>query len=150
VVRRRRVIFIVAIATVAVLGWIGFRIVYTFQQTSDAYAAWDTGTLLVEYMRTHEDRWPASWDELLSVLESESGHQILLRGAQAGDIQYVRSLREKIAVDWSFDPDRASQRNPVTRLDGTALPVTWEGAEPNEMVREYLKVRVATRPTGLR
>src|SRR5688572_11173525 len=90
-----------------------------------------TGTLLVEYMKRHDDQWPKSWDDLLTVMESDEGRKIPLRGAQAGDLTYARSLREKVSVDWSFDPANPRAGNPVTSRDGQKFSVVWgEGAEP--------------------
>jgi hypothetical protein len=148
VTRGRKIILLVAIAALAVIGWIAYRVLHTAAHIPEAYAAWDTGTLLVEYMKTHEDRWPASWEDLLTVLDSDAGRQIPLRGAQAGDLQYARSLRDKVAVDWGFDPVRLGDKRPVTRPNGSAFPFVWE--EPNEMVQNYLRERVATRPSEAR
>jgi hypothetical protein len=135
----------VAIAVSGVVGWIAYGVVYTLHRIPEAYAAWDTGTLLVEYMKAHDNRWPASWDDLLTVLDSDAGRQIPLMGAAAGDVKYARSLRDHVSVDWSFDPHHADdRRNPVSRPDGTAFPVVWSHAEPNELIRDYLRTRAAT------
>jgi hypothetical protein len=148
--RRRKIIFVVIITAIAAVAWIAYSVIHTLQHIPQAYAAWDTGTLLVEYMKQHEDHWPTSWDDLLTMMDTESGRQIPLRGARAGDVQYARSLREKVAIDWSFDPHRIDQPNPVTPPGRVAFPVVWQGAEPNEMVRAYLKERASTRPTDPR
>jgi hypothetical protein len=124
------------------MGWTAYRFLYTWSHIAEAYAAWDTGTLLVAYMKSHDNRWPTSWEELLSVLSDESGDQIPLRGAHAGDLAYGSSLREMVAVDWTFDPVHRDAKSPVTRLDKTAFPIVWEGHDPNEMVRAYLKEAV--------
>src|SRR5258706_3383429 len=99
--RHRKIIFAVTITAIAAVGWIAYSLIHTLQHIPQAYAAWDTGTLLVEYMKQHEDRWPTSWDDLLTVLHTDTGQQIPLRGAQAGDVSYARSLREKVAIDSS-------------------------------------------------
>lgn len=143
--RHRKAILGVAIVLAGVATWGTYRVLHTID-VSEGYAAWDTGTLLVEYMKGHEGRWPDSWEELLTVLDSESGREVLMRGASAGDLEYARTLREKVAVDWSFDPSRPGQKRPVTRRDGSAFPFVWE--EPNEMVREYLK-SATTQPSRM-
>jgi hypothetical protein len=146
--RGRKIALIFAIAIVGVVGWIAYGFLHTLRGIPEAYAAWDTGTLLIEYMKQHDDHWPKSWDELVTVLDSDEGRKIPLRGAQAGDIVYARSLREKVAVDWEFDPASRSERNPVTPIGGGKFPVVWDGAEPNEMVRHYLSERASTRPSA--
>jgi hypothetical protein len=148
--RRRKIIVVVSITAIVAVAWIAYSLIHTLKHIPQAYAAWDTGTLLVEYMKQHEDRWPSSWDDLLTVLHTDTGQQIPLRGAQAGDVQYARSLREKVAIDWNFDPHRIDQPNPVTPPGRGAFPVVWAGAEPNEMVRAYLKERASTRPSAAR
>jgi hypothetical protein len=148
--RRRRIILAVAIVIVVVAGWMAYGFFRTLRRIPEAYAAWDTGTLLVEYLQRHEDRWPTSWDDLLTVMDGEVGRRIPLRGAQAGDLEYARSLADKVAIDWAFDPRRNDQPNPVTRPDGGAFPMVWQGAEPNEMVRAYLQGNVTTQPSEAR
>ena len=135
---RRKIVATVALALLAAVAYFGYRIVHTVRQIPEAYAAWDTGTLVIEYMKSHHNRWPSSWEDLLSVMSSSSGEQIMLRGAGAGDTNYATSLRSKVAIDWKFDPRCPVQACPITQVDGSRFPVVWRGAEPNEMVRIYL------------
>src|SRR5437660_243247 len=135
--RRRKIILGLVVAVLGVVAYVSYTFLHTLSHLREAYEAWDTGTLLIEYMKDHNDQWPKSWDELLTVMDSESGRQIALRGAQAGDVPYARSLREKIWVDWGFDPAHADGlKNPVAPAGGGRFPVIWQGAEPNEMIRE--------------
>ena len=48
--RRRKIVLIIVIAIVGVVGWIVYGVLHTLRHIPQAYAAWDTGTLLVEYM----------------------------------------------------------------------------------------------------
>jgi hypothetical protein len=104
----------------------------------EAYAAWDTGTLLIEYLKSHDNHWPSGWNALLSMLDDHSEQHFFLRGAQSsqGQAEYAHSLQDFVAVDWSFDPTQSSIKPFVTRKDGSKFPIVWE--EPNEMIREYL------------
>jgi hypothetical protein len=125
-----------------VLGFAGaylYGIVHTVRHIPEAYAAWDTGTLLVEYMKLHTNRWPSSWDDLLPAMNGGKDGPVTLFGAQAGDTNYAVSLRKKVAIDWTFNPSEPDARRPVTRLDGAKFPFVWNGTEPNEMIRAYLK-----------
>lgn len=139
--RRRRILIVSAFGLIAAVIWFGNRTIATVRQLPEAYAAWDTGTLLVEYLQTHDNHWPSSWDDLLTVLDLPRGADIVLYGSSGGNAAYARSLRERIAVDWSFDPAQIADANPVTRPDGSGFGVLWEGGDPNEMVREYLRGR---------
>jgi hypothetical protein len=128
---------------VAVLGFAPYFIygfVLTWHRIPEAYAAWDTGDLLIEYMKLHDNRWPSSWDELIPVMNGGTNGPITLWGANPDrKTNYVLSLRKTVVIDWTFDPRRPNGKSPVTRLDGTKFPLVWSGAEPNEMVRDYLK-----------
>ncbi len=141
--RRRTIISLIGIAVLALVLWTGYSAFRSWRLLPEAYAAWDTGTLLVEYLDAHDNQWPTSWDDLLTILETPRGREIPLYGASAGDMEYARSLRDKVAVDWDFDPTHMAEASPVTRPDGSAFPVLWQGADPNEVVREYLNSSAA-------
>jgi hypothetical protein len=146
--RRRNSLLVMVIAVVGVIGWVAYSFLHTLRHIPEAYAAWDTGTLLIEYMKQHDDQWPKSWEELLNVLNADDGRRIPLRGAQAGDPAYGHSLRQKVAIDWAFNPTNPGTQNPVTPRRGGKFSVVWDGADPNEMVRLYLSNRAATRPSA--
>lgn len=128
----------------AIVGFLCF-IVYSAIQAPrhfrEAYAAWDTGTLLVEYLKAHDDQWPKSWDDLLTVMDGKTERDFYLRGRGSLDREYAISLREKVAIDWSFNPKTRRPDQPVKRLDGKPFPMTWQDAEPNEMIRDHLDSR---------
>jgi hypothetical protein len=135
---------ILGVAAAAGVAWVAYSILHTISHIPEAYAAWDTGTLLIAYMKSHEDRWPQSWDDLLTVLEDEKSEirkEIFLGGTSHEhnrELEYARSLKNMVKLDWSYDPSKGGTGTPVTRPDGTRFPVVWEGAEPNEMVRDYM------------
>lgn len=137
--RRRTIISLIGIAALAFVPWTAYGIFRTWRLLPETYAAWDTGTLLVEYLKANDDRWPSSWDDLLTVLDSPGGSDIVLYGSSGGNAAYARSLRETVAVGWSFDRARIADADPVTRPDGSAFGVLWEGGDPNEMVREQFR-----------
>ena len=146
--RRRKIVAILAAAALAILGYFAFGVIDTVQHIPEAYAAWDTGTLLVAYMKSHDDQWPKSWDDLLTVLESEEGRNLPLRGAAVGDSAYAQSLKKTVSIDWSFSPDRFSEEEPVRRSDGSSFHLLWQSADPNKMVKSYLQDRITTRSTN--
>lgn len=142
--RWKVVIAAVILVPLGVAAYFGYGFFYTLRHIPEAYAAWDTGTLLVEYMESHDGRWPSSWDDLLSVVRSASADQVKLRGPGTNQADVAFSLAKRVVVDWTFDPFGSRNQIPVTRLDGTKFPVLWQGADPNEMVRTYLADRRAT------
>jgi hypothetical protein len=146
---RRIIIIVIAALLLAAIGWFAYRIFFVLDHIPEAYAAWDTGTLLVEYMKVHDNRWQTSWNDLLTVLDSDHGREILLRGSRADEtvVQYARTLQNQVSIDWTFDPRKPGNNHPVTRNDGSPFPMVWQGAEPNEMIREYLAEKPATKPS---
>jgi hypothetical protein len=152
VTRRRKVLIAIATGLLLVAGYFLSSLVYTWRHIPEAYAAWDTGALLVEYMHQNDGRWPSGWDDLLSVIEGEKGQaKTLLYRSMVGRSEYGRSLQRMVAVDWSFAPDDVGpDARPVTRRDGTAFPVVWGGCEPNDIVRRYLQNRDRQRPRQAR
>jgi hypothetical protein len=97
-------------------------------------------------MRTNQDRSPGSWDELLHVLETESGRRFHLRGASPGDVAYARSLRDIVSVNWSFDTAMDANRMIVTPRDGGTFYFLFAGGDPNQLIRSHLRERPTTRP----
>lgn len=130
-----------AVAIIGFVSFLGYGAFQTWRNVHEAYAAWDTGTLLVEYMKTHDNQWPKSWDDLITVMEGKTERDFMLRGRGSLDRKYAYSLRESIFVDWNFNPRLDNYSSPIKRLDGKSFPVTWQDAEPNKMIRAHLESR---------
>jgi hypothetical protein len=103
----------------------------------EAYAAWDAGDLLIAYMKANDDRWPGSWDELDGWAHSLPDRP----NNRLNDPGSLQRIRELIRIDYSFNPRAPGNATPVRPLDGDAFAYVWQGAEPNEMIREYLQRR---------
>lgn len=127
----KKALFMTTLVALLVGGAYVTRVVRTVGKLPEAYAAWDAGTLLVAYMR-ETNRWPQSWDDLLSVAEPEVSY----RGCGPEDRDYGPRLRSLVRIDWSFARDDPGAR-PVTRPDGSEFPVVWE--DPNEMISDHLE-----------
>jgi hypothetical protein len=128
---RRKLISAVGLTVFGVAAYFIYGAVYTWWRIPEAYAAWDTGTLLVEYMKSHDNRWPLSWDDLLAVVRRDSGEEIILRGARAGDTNYVASLSARVAIDWRFDP--SGDNHGCQLLAWTVRNFRWCGKVPSQM-----------------
>ncbi|MEM6474350.1 MAG: hypothetical protein AAF802_32750 [Planctomycetota bacterium] len=143
-ITKRRLVRIAALSLAIVFGWFALSIVRTIREIPEAYAAWDTGTLLTTYMDQNDGKWPLSWDELATVID-EDQPMLFSRGDNDGNLisnsEYIDKLRSMIKVDWSFDPVPGTLDSPVTRIDGSKFRTVWVGAEPNEMVRSFLAHR---------
>jgi hypothetical protein len=143
VTRRKKILISAAIGLLLVAGYFLSSLVYTWRHIHEAYAAWDAGALLVQYMHDNGGRWPSGWEDLLSVLEGGKGQaKMLFYRSMVGDGEYGKALQRMVAIDWSFDPDDLdTDSRPVSRPNGKRFPVVWEGCEPNDIVRRYIQKR---------
>ncbi|MCW5550723.1 MAG: hypothetical protein KIS67_01020 [Verrucomicrobiae bacterium] len=105
------------------------------QRIPESYAAWTAGNLIVDFLNTHSNQWPRSWEDLDQVTNCQ---------------RYVpiERLREQVKVDWDADFHQlvqAARSNPamalrvVTRPDGSKLHALWGAdTEPNRKIMGYL------------
>lgn len=134
--RRRVVLTAVALLAMALFGciaWVAYRV--SKIDISEAYAAEDSAKLLIAYMEANDDRWPKSWDDLDTFLQGEAGRFVPFRGTQTGDRQRAKALRQRVAIDWTFEPAVFREQSVdipklrvVTRIDGSDFETVWEGA----------------------
>jgi len=145
----KRILIAVAVVVVAVVGYIGFDMVRTVTQIPEAYAAWDSASLLVEYMETHDGAWPTSWDELFSAARTLPREDRALRGHSTNNLDKIAQF---VRIDWHANPQELAQARleadsipfrVVTRADGSDFPTLWSGAEPNTLIWEYLKEKTS-------
>lgn len=104
----------------------------------NAYATdWSAG-ILIEYLKTNDNQWPSSWDDLREPYETLAAPQ-----------NYPWSfdeLQQRIAIDWAADVSslKSSQSKkglPAIKViwlkDGS--DIYWEGLEPNQRILSYLQ-----------
>jgi hypothetical protein len=132
----KQFIGILVIAFVILFAVIGFHLFNTWRKIPESYAAWTAGNLIVDYLNTHSNQWPRSWEDLDQATNC---------------LRYVPvpQLREKIKVDWQVNfmllmrEVETNSRTPVrlvTRLDGSPLYAVWgRDTDPNTKILGYLK-----------
>ncbi|MEM8670489.1 MAG: hypothetical protein AAGG48_23385 [Planctomycetota bacterium] len=150
-ITKRRLVWFAAFWIVFAVGWLAFSLVRTVREIPEAYAAWDTGTLLTTYMQQNDGKWPTNWDDLATVIGD--GQPMLFSrtdsdGNPISKTEYIDKLRSMVQVDWSFDPVPDTTDSPVTRIDGGRFRTVWAGAEPNEMVRSFIHHRAQQSESG--
>ena len=59
------------------------------------------------------------------MLESSKGRKLPLRGSKAGNIEYAQSLKNRVSIDWKFNPKQQFGQLPVRRADGRPFSVLW-------------------------
>lgn len=140
-ITKRSIVRLIALSLAIAVGWFALSLFRTIREIPEAYAAWDTGTLITTYMDQNDGKWPSSWEDLATVIGD--GQPMLFSrsdsdGNPISNAEYIERLRSMVEVDWSFDPFADASKSPVTRIDGGEFRTVWVGAEPNEMVRSYI------------
>ena len=118
---------ILLLAAVAFLLYVIASAFNVYRKIPESYAAWASGNLIVDYLNTHSNRWPRSWEELEQATNC---------------LRYVPidTLRTKLKIDWEVNFDdlvQMARTNPstslhlVTRLDGSKLQAIW-GTTPSQ------------------
>jgi|GEM_PF-3497793 len=111
---------------------------YVSRTIPELYAQEWVADLLITHMRLNDGQWPASWDDL------EEAFQI--NAARAGQPWTFDDLRERVAIDFSADPNELAR----SVLQDGKVPFRvvwlrsgdhhhWAGGEPNLMVWRYLQ-----------
>lgn len=135
-------LFLVAIVLGGLWLYQAYQLAYVLIPNS--YAAWATGDLIVEYVDTHEGKWPSGWDDLRAAKQS------LERRSQPVYWDFEK-LPRMVKVDWTANPAILSKLQAhsnevpfqvVTKLDGSKVDARWgEDTEPNRKIYLYLKRR---------
>lgn len=137
-----------ALAAVALL--VGCGIYYAarvywivYHNIPEAYAGWTTADLVLDHLEAHGGAWPTGWADLRAAGEHR------LEGHGPGPMRWdLGELERLVKVDWAADPKQLAAMpdghppfHAITRADGSDFPVVWQGAEPNQMILDYLKGR---------
>ena len=139
----RRILLAIAGVFFIGIGYFVWSFLDTWRRLPEAYAAWDTGTLLICYMDRNEKRWPKNWEDLTSIIRPDDPC-VFCRGVEDGEDRAngypktIAKLKTMVRIDWGYVPLSGSTKRPVSRIDGSPFPVIWAGAEPNEMIYNYL------------
>jgi hypothetical protein len=130
---------VVAASVAAALGagavWVYLRV---NEAVADCYAQWRVADIVIQYLEWHGGSWPKDWDDLEEARE-----------ACVGRSWPAEELRLRVEIDFAAEPKALAAAEPPIR----AIRLTtgkrhhWDGAEPNELVRAYLRER-ARRPPG--
>lgn len=131
----RRVLLATVLFLILWLGLFVFTAFNSWRKIPESYAAWTTGNLIVDYLNTHSNQWPRSWEDLD-------------RATNCQRYVPIEKLREQVKIDWDADFGQLLQMarsNPastllvVTRPDGSTLHAMWGAdTEPNRKLMSYL------------
>ena len=108
-----------------------------YVQVPNAYAMDWGAAMVIEYMKSNQNEWPSSWEDLRAPYETLAAPQ-----------NYPWSFEEiqqRLTIDWKVDPNELATANPdsngppfrvIWLSDGSESH--WQGAEPNHSILEYL------------
>ena len=124
--------------------WVAWRFYLTANfRVPEAYAAWTTADLIIDHLEANSGEWPSGWQDLRRAADTRIQEGRPLRWEFA-------ELPELVSVDWFADPEILGRVTPhseeppfhvVRRKDGSDFSVVWQGAEPNQMILDFLTGR---------
>ncbi len=135
----RKLLLLVAIVAVVLVAacWLyGHFYWFPTEGVQNSYANMCVGELITDYLRENDNEWPTNWDDLEPIYARRYA-------STYGGAAFFASMRDRVTVDWETNPSELLQRAGhdhirVIRLkDGS--DVYWQGAEPNQMVYDYLE-----------
>jgi hypothetical protein len=103
------------------------------------YYVWHASAMIIDYMKTHDNRWPAGWDDLRSTNPSPG---------ESGGFQDFDKVRQNVIIDWNARPEVLVNAKFDDNDDQPAFRVIWlrngksihwSRAEPNRLIWEYLQ-----------
>jgi hypothetical protein len=133
----RKLLFIIAAVVLGIpfAGWMAYQ--HITEVVHDSYAVWWVAGMVIEHVDANAGQWPQSWEEL------RDDYQTCVE--RLGEPWSFEELRSRVCVDWTanatdlrksaLESDKAKFRV-VWLADGSS--VHWEGAEPNQLIYEYL------------
>ena len=134
----KRFLIVVVVVSFAALGY-GIYAVnhHVTEVVPNAYAVDWVASMVIQHLKTHDDQWPQSWDDLREPYETMAAPQ-----------NYPWSFEElqrRVAVDWTADVEALKTANVrdgkkpfrvIWLADGSESH--WQGGEPNQRIFEYL------------
>ena len=130
---RRLVIAIIAIA-VLVGGWFAYD---ANRAMRNSYALWWAADMVTEHLKSNDNRWPRSWDELRDDYDTCV--------TRSGSPWTFNEIRQRVAIDFTATTAALTEAalesdepnfNVITAADGTDFH--WQGRKPNTIIFNYL------------
>ena len=124
---------LVVSAAVVIGAWLAASLYWGID---DAYALLGAGEMVIDYLKTHDGRWPRSWEDLRP--------QFSVNNGRVGGWSYGR-FQDRIDIDFEVDPDdlrRQSAESP--RATFRVIRARWDTGmrvlnDPNQMLCDYFR-----------
>lgn len=134
------VLGIIALAFFMLVAWFVLGFSYGID---DGYALWGAADMVIDYMESHDGRWPRGWDDLEPRFNAGDGRV----GGWSLD-----QFKRRIVIDFDVDPDRLHQQSlqsSATTFD--VIRPRWDfhvrvGGSANERLHDYFRQKAGIGP----
>lgn len=139
-------IMILGVALLTIASVFGYRFYLVQESISDGYALLQTASLIISYLRTHNDEWPRSWSELSTTERDSRGSPKGLKMRTGSDGGSFKGLEHRVVVDFTVNTDKllrsqSEVRGPVPKvvhLRNRRIG-NHRGIDPNLLIVDYLQ-----------
>jgi len=102
----------------------------------DGYALWGAGEMVIDYLKTHDGKWPRSWDDLRP--------QFSVNNGRVGGWSFSQ-FQDRVGIDFNADPDDLRRKS--SGSPHADFRVIWAkrdsgirvGDDPNQMLCDYFR-----------
>ncbi len=125
----------VTLMVIALIG-VGLSLFLSFDE-SDGYAQWAAADMVIEYMETHDGRWPPNWEALRSNFESGKGWLAHVGGT-------FEQFQKRIYIDFNAKPEELRRQSLASdNVQFDVIHGGWGsvqfGEGPNAALRMYFR-----------
>lgn len=121
---------------VGVIGLVAVGVIvnYMVDLSNEMYAKWHMGSLLVEYLRDHDNEWPASWEDIDEYIDR---YPII---STYEDLSKVITVDFSVSKEWICDHLDEIRNGKIKLVSATSgSEAHWESAEPNQIICDYFE-----------
>lgn len=117
-----------------------YVVVKTVDGINDAYAQWDAVDLVIDYMESHDGKWPPNWEALQPVYAAAEDHRV----ADAS----LEWLQERVAIDFDVDAEELRRQSiesedvPFNVIGARSFFASQHGDGPNADLHRYFRSKV--------
>lgn len=102
--------------------------------SNEMYVKWQMGELLVEYLRDHDNEWPASWEDIDEYIDR---YPII---STYEDLSKVITVDFSVSKEWICDHLDEIRYGKIKLVSATSgRDSHWHDAEPNQIICDYFE-----------
>ena len=134
------------IAIIAVVVLVGSWFAYDANRAMrNSYALWWAADMVTEHLKSNDDKWPRSWDELRDDYDTCV--------TRSGSPWTFNEIQQRVKIDFTVTTASLTEAallankpnfDVITAVDGTDSH--WQGREPNTIIFNYLTGQQEDKP----